>query len=462
MIRQWAAEAPIFVANVRRVAGGVALLFVASVFLWALARVLEADGQFDLMGAWVSHYTWAVRFLFALWVVLVVAQLLSYGPSWRALASVLAAWGVVLVVGVLGLVVFDLFRIVAIMAGASLEGMTVTAARAAGVLLDRAPLLPLFPSAALLIQGGVDGTAAMTTTEDGPIMGLFILNAALASAAVASLFVPGGKGLRVVFALFSAWVALMVFAARESALSGRDVALLHQLTAASMLVAVWFVYSWLRQHAMRVAGPAAPVPPSPLALCLLFLGALPVYADLYNRHLVLSRLNATPQASVRAADYREVTAERLNVRNAPNPEAPIVDRLAQGARVQAFETQGAWVRIAPQAWVAGRFLAPASGAPASRSVLLPASFDCGRAQTEVEHAICRSPPLADADGRLARAYGSRLSAMTGSARERFVESQRVWLSERDRAAHTRCRQAGAIDPMCVLDVYDERIAAIER
>ncbi len=59
------------------------------------------------------------------------------------------------------------------------------------------------------------------------------------------------------------------------------------------------------------------------------------------------------------------------------------------------------------------------------------SFDCTRASTVVEHAICNDPQLAALDGRLSTAYLAAREGMTGSQRTELRDVQRAWLAERN-------------------------------
>ncbi len=56
-----------------------------------------------------------------------------------------------------------------------------------------------------------------------------------------------------------------------------------------------------------------------------------------------------------------------------------------------------------------------------------ASFDCARASTEVEKAICANPALGRADEVLARAYATALGGLSDEAKTGLQASQREWL-----------------------------------
>lgn len=70
-----------------------------------------------------------------------------------------------------------------------------------------------------------------------------------------------------------------------------------------------------------------------------------------------------------AADYRQVGADRLNVRRTDSIDAPIIGYLAEKNRVQALEEKGAWAfvsyadengGISISGWVMSEFLTVSS------------------------------------------------------------------------------------------------------
>jgi len=58
-----------------------------------------------------------------------------------------------------------------------------------------------------------------------------------------------------------------------------------------------------------------------------------------------------------------------------------------------------------------------------------ASFNCNRATTVVERAVCSDPELSDADERLSALYQAGLD-QTGNS-PRLIEGQRTWMRNRD-------------------------------
>lgn len=89
-------------------------------------------------------------------------------------------------------------------------------------------------------------------------------------------------------------------------------------------------------------------------------------------------------------------------------------------------------------------------APGAQAQVRP-SFDCGRAVTQTEFAICASDDLAQLDVALSRAYARSRAGLVGAARIRLREQQRAWLTRRD-----RCRGGAA----CLAEQMSARIAAL--
>lgn len=80
-----------------------------------------------------------------------------------------------------------------------------------------------------------------------------------------------------------------------------------------------------------------------------------------------------------------------------------------------------------------------------------ASFDCGKASTPVERAVCADPELARLDREVAQAYGVRLAAVEAEADKQSIRAaQRRWLQRRDGA----CKDAAAA---CLTGVYRVRL-----
>ncbi len=68
-----------------------------------------------------------------------------------------------------------------------------------------------------------------------------------------------------------------------------------------------------------------------------------------------------------------------------------------------------------------------------------ASFDCGRAFTALEKAVCQDPRLGDLDARMARNYITLLNRISDSSATAIRADQKTWLKKRDACGDdTRC------------------------
>jgi len=82
-----------------------------------------------------------------------------------------------------------------------------------------------------------------------------------------------------------------------------------------------------------------------------------------------------------------------------------------------------------------------------------AAFDCGKAQSTVEKAICADQKLKAADDAMSAAYASLRNALTGPDRKALGASQGKWVKSRE----DRCGyQQGAELTNCILSNTDER------
>jgi uncharacterized protein YecT (DUF1311 family)/nitrogen fixation protein len=87
-----------------------------------------------------------------------------------------------------------------------------------------------------------------------------------------------------------------------------------------------------------------------------------------------------------------------------------------------------------------------------------ASFDCARAQSGIEHAVCSDVALARLDRAVAEKYALQLSEDTDQpARTAHQTLERAWLARRN----TACQgEAGAALTACLTGVYRERVGAL--
>jgi len=79
------------------------------------------------------------------------------------------------------------------------------------------------------------------------------------------------------------------------------------------------------------------------------------------------------------------------------------------------------------------------------------SFDCKKAATKDEIAVCQDGRLASKDGKLARLYGTALETATPSQAKEIKIDQRTFLSD---------RRACLADSSCLNRVYDARLLAL--
>jgi|GEM_PF-743858 len=93
-----------------------------------------------------------------------------------------------------------------------------------------------------------------------------------------------------------------------------------------------------------------------------------------------------------------------------------------------------------------------------------ASFDCARARTGVEKAICADPKLSEYDERIAGAYKRELDEWNGAIRAYVRNDQRHWLSEirriddNDSEVEANCAQG---DLPCLRRELQIRMDALE-
>lgn len=87
-----------------------------------------------------------------------------------------------------------------------------------------------------------------------------------------------------------------------------------------------------------------------------------------------------------------------------------------------------------------------------------ASFDCTRARTAIERAICSSPALARLDRHVAEAYGDKLMWADDEAKRAAIRTdQRAWLKRRD----ALCLNGGRPLVACLTGAYQQRLDALQ-
>lgn len=87
----------------------------------------------------------------------------------------------------------------------------------------------------------------------------------------------------------------------------------------------------------------------------------------------------------------------------------------------------------------------------TKSQIYVTSFNCNKARTKTEHAICHSEKLADADRHLSKLYYHLESKQPAD----FVNKQKMWLKERDYCAFSLNIEH------CLLSKYQDRILQLK-
>ena len=95
-----------------------------------------------------------------------------------------------------------------------------------------------------------------------------------------------------------------------------------------------------------------------------------------------------------------------------------------------------------------------------------ASFDCAKAETPFERAICDNPSLSQKDDALAIAYASALGGLSADASAVVKADQRAWLDYAQRACTEDARpmRTGDYDNegvACLTDVFSSRVDMLE-
>jgi len=91
-----------------------------------------------------------------------------------------------------------------------------------------------------------------------------------------------------------------------------------------------------------------------------------------------------------------------------------------------------------------------------------ASFDCSKAKTSQEKAICGSPELSAADERMAAAYKALLAATTPEIKPAVRDNQRSWNVKMAADCKTAAAEPGATLATCLLASYKARIPELNR
>ncbi|MCK5276041.1 MAG: DUF1311 domain-containing protein [Alphaproteobacteria bacterium] len=83
-----------------------------------------------------------------------------------------------------------------------------------------------------------------------------------------------------------------------------------------------------------------------------------------------------------------------------------------------------------------------------------ASYDCNKAESAIEFAVCTEPELAKLDVAMGKRYRQLRRSLGGDEKARLVADQRNWI----KARNTEC---GNGDPSCLKDFYTEQLQYLE-
>jgi uncharacterized protein YecT (DUF1311 family) len=84
------------------------------------------------------------------------------------------------------------------------------------------------------------------------------------------------------------------------------------------------------------------------------------------------------------------------------------------------------------------------------------SFDCGKATTNVERAICADPVLSQLDDDLQRIFHASRASLSDQYGSALIADQKNWIVERNRA----CGAAAPDAVACLRKSYEDRIKAV--
>ena len=90
-------------------------------------------------------------------------------------------------------------------------------------------------------------------------------------------------------------------------------------------------------------------------------------------------------------------------------------------------------------------------------VFFKAGFDCNKASTAIEKAICSDKRIAMADLEINQQYKRARKKLAGAERKSLKISQRSWIKQRN-----RCRADGKVDLSCLALSYAHRLAALQK
>jgi uncharacterized protein YecT (DUF1311 family) len=87
----------------------------------------------------------------------------------------------------------------------------------------------------------------------------------------------------------------------------------------------------------------------------------------------------------------------------------------------------------------------------------PTSYDCNKAEKEIDRAICHSPSVAALDLELGRIYRQQLKQLSPDKKPNLQQEQRDWIANRDKECVIYKWWVE-----CLTGVYQKRIAELKK
>ncbi|HEY6448184.1 MAG TPA: lysozyme inhibitor LprI family protein [Acidobacteriaceae bacterium] len=108
--------------------------------------------------------------------------------------------------------------------------------------------------------------------------------------------------------------------------------------------------------------------------------------------------------------------------------------------------------------VEGRFAThpERAGAPEPK-----ASFDCSRARTSLERAICVDPKLGEADIVLGRVYRDTMQELPETDHAEMIAREKEWLAGTQKQCGVGSAALSATERACIQDAFEKRFTALD-
>ena len=165
----------------------------------------------------------------------------------------------------------------------------------------------------------------------------------------------------------------------------------------------------------------------------------------------LAKAPMHPRSDGAITDFKQIDAEHLQLRvEHYRPTDPACCASSHEEKVISLSQ---FVSLSPLTAAEPTQQAQSDSRPSAQSFRTPPSFDCGRASTATERAICASPELSNLDAELGRAFSDLVATAPASRLRDLRSEQAVWIKERD----ATCKG----DETCLGRYLRERSAALK-